>query len=354
MFLTFSLNILCLIRCLLKQLREAQYFMKDISTSEQIREMAYSFQESRVLLSAIELKIFSILDKHMMKSGEVAEKIKCNERATDRLLNALCGMGLLKKVKGRFYNTDLSYKYLVEGNSDFMGSLYHTNHLWNTWNFLTESVKQGSAFKGDQNKKEKEDWVEAFIGAMHYRGVKQARIIAAMLDLEDVKKMLDIGGGSAAFSMELVKKNPAVQATVVDLPHVIPLTKKYVERESLSNNFSFIEGNYLSDDFGSGYDLILLSAIIHINNYEQNKELIGKCAASLNKNGKIIISDFVMNEDRAAPHYGTLFALNMLVGTECGDTYTENEMKEWMTSAGLSNIERKNTSFGSDLIIGTK
>ena len=329
-------------------------FMKEISAPEQIREVAYAFRESRVLLSAIELKMFTVLDKHMMHSDEVAEKINSDKRATDRLMNALCGMGLLKKVKDKFYNTDLASKYLVEGKPDFMGGLHHTNNLWDTWSYLTESVRQGSAFKGEQNKEDKQGWVEAFIGAMHYRGVKQARIIATMLNLKDVNKMLDIGGGSAAFSMEFAKKNPSLQATVFDLPHVIPLTKSYVEREGLSSRFSFIEGNYLSDDFGKGYDLILLSAIIHINNYDQNKKLIHKCANSLNNNGRVIISDFIMNEDRVTPYHGAMFSLNMLVGTQCGDTYTETEMTEWMTSAGLSNVERKNTSFGSDLIIGTK
>jgi precorrin-6B methylase 2 len=328
--------------------------MKEISTPEHIRETAYAFQESRVLLSAVELKIFTALDKHMMHSSEVAEKIKCDIRAADRLMNALCGMGLLKKVKDKFYNTDLAAKYLVEGKPDFMGGLYHTNHLWDTWSYLTESVEKGNAFKGEQNKEDKGNWVEAFIGAMHYRGVKQARIITAMLDLKDVKKMLDVGGGSAAFSMEFVRKNPAIQATVFDLPHVIPLTKNYVDEAGLLNNFSFLEGNYLSGNFGSGYDLVLLSAIVHINSYKQNEELINKCAVSLNKNGRVIISDFVMNEDRVIPQHGAMFSLNMLVGTENGDTYTETEMKKWMASAGLSNIERKNTSFGSDLIIGTK
>ena len=328
--------------------------MKEISTPEHIRDTAYAFRESRILLSAIELKLFTVLDKHMLHSNEVAEKIKCDVRAIDRLMNALCGMGLLKKVKDKFYNTDLAAKFLVEGKPDFMGGLYHTNHLWDTWTYLTESVKQGNAHSGEQNKEEKGNWVGAFIGAMHYRGVKQARIIATMLDLNDVKKMLDVGGGSAAFSMELVRKNPAIQATIFDLPHVIPLTKRYVDEAGLSNNFSFLEGNYLSGNFGSGYDLVLLSAIVHINSYKQNEKLINSCANSLNNNGRVIISDFVMNEDRITPPHGAIFALNMLVGTESGDTYTENEMKEWMTSAGLSNIERKNTSYGSDLIIGTK
>lgn len=326
--------------------------MKEIISVEQIRETAYSFQESRILLTSFELKIFTILDKHMMSAKEVSNKIDSDNRATDRLLNALCGMGLLRKVKEKFYNTDLSSKYLVEGKPDFMGNLYHTNHLWNTWNYLTDSVKKGSSFAGDQNKKEKEGWVDSFIAAMHYRGVKQAKLLAMMIDLSNTKNILDIGGGSAAFSMEIVKRNPSIKVAVLDLPHVIPLTKKYVEREGLTNNFNFIEGNYLSCDFGSGYDIIILSAIVHINSYEQNKMIIKKCADSLKPGGMVIINDFIMNDDRTKPYHGAIFSLNMLVGTESGDTYTENEIIEWFKSAGFSKTERKKTSFASDLIIG--
>jgi SAM-dependent methyltransferase len=328
--------------------------MKDINTPDDIRELANAFRESRVLLSAVELKVFTVLDKHMMTSSEVSDKIKADTRATDRLMNALCGMGLLKKVKGKFYNSDLSSKYLTEGKPEFMGNLYHTNNLWNSWTPLTNSVIKGSSVKGDQNKEEKNIWVEAFISAMHYRGVHQGKILSMMIDLAHVKRMLDIGGGSAAFSIEIVKRNPSIKAVVLDLPHVIPLTKKYVDVAGLSNNFDFIEGDYLTNDFEGSYDLVLLSAIVHINSYKQNKILIKKCADALNKSGMIVINDFVMNEDRTQPYNGALFSINMLVGTECGDTYTENEMSEWFESAGISKVERKNTSFGSDLMIGTK
>jgi ubiquinone/menaquinone biosynthesis C-methylase UbiE len=328
--------------------------MKEIKSPEDIRALANSFRESRVLLSAIELKIFTILDRHMITSDEISRKLNTDSRATDRLMNALCGMGLLKKVKGKFFNTDLSSKYLVEAKPEFMGNLYHTNNLWNSWSHLTDSVVKGTSFKGDQNKEEKNEWVESFIGAMHYRGVNQGKILSMMIDLTKVENMLDVGGGSAAFSMEIVKKKPSIKAVVLDLPHVIPLTKKYVAETGLLDNFNFIEGDYLTKDFEGSYDLILLSAIVHINSYEQNKMLIKKCADALNKEGMIVINDFVMNDDRTQPSYGALFSLNMLVGTANGDTYTEAEMKEWFESAGLSKVERKITSFGSDLLIGIK
>lgn len=328
--------------------------MNDIKSAEDIRELANAFRESRTFLTAFELKIFTFLDKHLMTSDDVAQKLNSDSRATDRLMNALCAMGLLKKVHGKFYNSDLSAKYLVEGKPDFMRNIYHANNLWNDWSSLTDSVIKGSSQRSIINKSENDNWVESFIGAMHYRGVNQGKILAMMIDISNVKNMLDVGGGSAAFSMEIVKKNPSISAVVLDLPYVIPLTKKYVSEAGLSDKFNFIEGDYLTTELKDNYDLILLSAIVHINNYDQNKMLVKKCADVLNKSGMIIINDFVMNEDRTQPRQSALFALNMLVGTENGDTYTEKEMREWFESAGLSKIERKNTSFGSDLMIAVK
>jgi 2-polyprenyl-3-methyl-5-hydroxy-6-metoxy-1,4-benzoquinol methylase len=328
--------------------------MDEIKSAEDLRQIANAFRESRTFLTAFELKIFSVLDNHMMTADEVAKKINSDPRATDRLMNALYAMGILKKVHGKFYNSDLSAKYLVEGKPDFMGNLYHTNNLWDNWSYLTESVVKGSSAVDDEYEADGDDWVESFIGAMHYRGVHQGKILAMMIDLSNVKTMLDVGGGSAAFSIEIVKRNSSINAFVLDLPDVIPLTKRYVSEADLTEKFRFIEGDYLTKDFKGSYDLILLSAIVHINNYEQNKMLIRKCADALNKNGMIIINDFIMDDDRTKPFHGALFSLNMLVGTANGDTYTEKEIREWFESADLSKIERKNTSFGSDLMIAFK
>ncbi|MCL4549332.1 MAG: methyltransferase [Bacteroidetes bacterium] len=166
--------------------------------------------------------------------------------------------------------------------------------------------------------------------------------------------MLDVGGGSGTFAMEFIKQNPQLTATVFDLPGIIPITEKYVAQENLTGKVNFLSGDYLEDDFGNDYDLIFLSAIVHINSYEENSQLIQKCYNALNKGGQIIIKDWVMNDDRTEPAGGAFFALNMLVGTRSGDTYTESEMKEWMEKTGIKKIERKNTSYGFSLIIGYK
>ena len=317
-----------------------------------IRKLASSFQASRILLTAVELNIFSVLDKHMLTSAEVSKVIDADERATDRLMNALTALGFLRKVHGKFYNTESASKFLVKGKLEYMGGLFHTNELWKRWSTLTNAVKKGSRVY--DGKDASEDGTESFIAAMHYRAVKEARILAMMIDLKNVNRMLDVGGGSGAFSMQFIEKNPGMNAVILDLPEVIPLTKKYVESFHHKDKIEYIKGDYSQNEFGCGYDLVFLSAIVHINSFEENKFLIKKCFDALNPGGQIVIRDWVMNEDRVSPEGGAYFALNMLVGTESGDTFTESEMREWFSNAGIENITRKETSFGSSLMIGIK
>lgn len=325
----------------------------EVQTPESIHNFANSFQKSRVLLTAIELDLFSVINNHLMFSPDVAKILGTDERATNRLMNALVALGFLKKLHGKFYNSESSKKYFIKGKPEYMGNLLHTNYLWDSWSTLTDAVIKGTSVYKKTNSK-KESWREDFIAAMHYRAQREAKIIALMFDFSNVNKMLDIGGGSGAFTYEFISKNPAMKCVIFDLPEIIPLTKKYANECNVIQNTEFIEGDFLNDSIGSGYDLILLSAVVHINSFEQNKQLILKCAEALNKRGQIIIRDFIMKDERTDPVGGALFALNMLVATQNGDTFTEEEMKEWFLNAGITKIEKKNTSFASDLLIGIK
>ncbi len=329
---------------------------KSAYTPESIRNFINHFQKSRVLLSAFELDIFTILDKSAKTSGEVAKKIRADERATDRLMNAVVAIGFLEKRNGKFKNTKEASDFLVKGKPEYMSGLMHTVSLWQTWSTLTESVLKGkSVYQRPKTINNRDSrWLEAFIGAMHYRASRQAEEIVSKIDLKGVKKVLDIGGGSGAFAMAFTKAKKDVKATVFDLPNVTPITLKYIYENKLTNKVDTVCGDYNVDKFPKGYDIIFLSAIVHINSYKGNVKLIKKCAASLNPGGRIIIQDQVMNDDRTTPPGGALFALNMLVGTEEGDTYTEKEMREWFDKAGIKFEKRIETFMGNVLIIGRK
>jgi predicted O-methyltransferase YrrM len=325
-----------------------------ITSHEELRSMAVAFQRSRILLTAWELDLFTILGEKGLSSAEAAEQVKANPHAVDRLMNALCALGLLSKERGRFFNTPLAGKYLVKGKPDFMSNLGHTSHTWDSWSHLTQAVKQGGPIERQPMNDRGEMWLEAFIAAMHNRARIQAPKLAALLDLSEVSRILDVGGGSGAFAMAMVRAREGSTAVVFDLPGVVPIARRYIEQEGLAERVSTAEGDFIRDELGSGFDLVFLSAIVHMLSPEQNISLLKKCARALNPGGQIVIQDFIIDEDRTSPAFATLFALNMLVATDSGDTYTESEMKDWMQASGFGEVKRIDTDFGTGLMMGRK
>jgi SAM-dependent methyltransferase len=319
-----------------------------------IREVATYFQKSRILLSGFELDIFTNIDESGTPAGEIAKKLQLDGHACERLMNALVSLGFLLKRNNLFFNTRESFAFLSKKSDDYLGGLMHSNHLWNSWSKLTGVVRTGVSANPSEINVRGEDWLFPFISAMHDRAKKQAPDQLANLDLTAVRSTLDIGGGSGAYSMEMVSKNPEIEATVFDLPNVIPITKKFIEKEGYSGRIKTHEGDYTKNDLPSGFDLVFLSAIIHSNSLEINRHLIMKCYGSLNKNGKIVIQDWIMNNDRTQPTSGAIFAINMLVGTEAGDCFTEEEVTELLKKAGFQNIRRTEFETGLSQMIAQK
>ena len=140
----------------------------------------------------------------------------------------------------------------------------------------------------------------------------------------------------------------------MDFPDVVPITKIFLDKEGFSDRINTHTGDYTKDDLPEGFDLLFLSAIIHSNSLEINQDLIKKCFNSLNKNGKIIIQDWIMNNDRTRPVSGAIFAINMLVGTEAGDCFTEQEVTEMLNTAGFKNISRTEFETGLSQMIAQK
>jgi SAM-dependent methyltransferase len=305
-----------------------------------IREFAASFQKSRILLSGFELDIFTHISDSGTTCQEISQKLKLDGHACERLMNALASLGFLTKEKGLFFNTDDSFTFLSKNGSEYLGGLMHSNHLWNTWSNLTKVVRTGIAAHPDEINERGEGWLFPFIAAMHDRAKKQAPQQLAGVDLSGVRSVLDIGGGSGAFSMEFLNRKPEIEATVFDLPNVIPITSQFLEKEGFAGKVKLHSGDYTTDNLPEGFDMVFLSAIIHSNSLKTNQDLVKKCFKALNKGGRIIIQDWIMNDERTQPLAGAVFAINMLVGTEAGDCFTETEVSEMLTTAGFRNISR--------------
>ena len=175
-------------------------------TPESFREMVMAFQTSRILLSAYELGLFTALGDEGKDSASVAKILGTDGRATDRLMNALCAMGFLMKKKGIFTNGEFSAKHLVKGKPGYMAGLMHSVNVWETWHTLTAAVRKGKSIKEDHVDDRGDQWLEGFISAMHERARHQSDAVAGLIDHPGVKRILDVGGGSGAYSMGFLRK----------------------------------------------------------------------------------------------------------------------------------------------------
>jgi cyclopropane fatty-acyl-phospholipid synthase-like methyltransferase len=143
-----------------------------------------------------------------------------------------------------------------------------------------------------------------------------------------------------------------VRSEILDVPEVVPLAAEYVSKAGVSAQVSLRAGDMLSDDLGSGYDLIMLNAICHMFSEEQNRDLFRRIRQALAPQGRLVVQDFILNPDKTGPLHAALFSLNMLVATDGGASYSEPEYTRWMKAAGFSEVSRISLPGPSDLIVG--
>jgi SAM-dependent methyltransferase len=199
-----------------------------------------------------------------------------------------------------------------------------------------------------------DDWTVAFIAAMHKGAAQRAPALVQAVGAEGVFRLLDVGGGSGAYSIAFAQASPSLFAVILDLPPVLPIAQAHVKASGLAGRIETREGDLRHDDLGSGFDLVLLSSICHMLGRDENRDLLRRAFAALAPGGRVAVSDFLLAEDRAAPRQAAFFSINMLVGTAFGDCYTESEYTAWMREAGFSSAERRDLPGPASLVIGTK
>jgi ubiquinone/menaquinone biosynthesis C-methylase UbiE len=311
-----------------------------MKTKPDIINEVRSFMKNRVILSAAELDFFSKLDGHFISAEDLADMLGLDKKGTTRLLDCLVTFDLLEKEKNCYHTTEKG-SYLSSKNPEsVLPMINHMNAIWENWSRLTDIVKNGTnpnirPVVDSEAKKDR----HAFIGAMHVAARRISKKIAEAYDLSASKNLLDIGGGSGAYTIAFLKKNPNLNAVIFDLEGVIPITKEKIAEAGLQHRVRFLTGNFYEDDLPGGCDLSLLSAIIHQNSPQQNLALYQKIYHALVPGGRLVIRDHIMDESRTNPPAGALFALNMLVNTPAGDTYTFNEVKDTLQAAGFTEIK---------------
>ncbi len=308
---------------------------------DEILGIGRKFMESRIFLSAAELDLFTLLANNPCTSDEIADKLKITHRGTRILLDAVCAMGLLGKNNGKYLcPADLVPFLSKDSPTSIIPMVLHSASLWKRWSDLTEIVRHGSARTKPSVFESSDSDREAFIGAMHVVSSRVAPGIAAAVKPGNAKKLLDIGGASGSYTQAFLEACPGMTATIYDLPPVIEIAKRRLAPTGLLDRITLQAGDFYIDPLPEGSDLVLLSAIIHQNSTEQNIDLYKKIIGAMAGGGRLIIRDHIMNDDHTAPAAGAIFAVNMLVGTPAGGTYTFEEIKSSLETAGFVRVSQ--------------
>ena len=308
-------------------------------TSEAILALGRNYQGAAVLAAAAELDLFSALTRAPLPAPEIARNLQCDLRGLTILLDALVALRLLEKVGSDYTLPSGLEAFLTpDGRQSVLAMAQHQAHCLRRWAQLAQVVKTGRPAERQPGIRGEEGAQEAFIGAMHNISAPNAdEVIRAVQPLQ-FRHLLDIGGASGTWTMAFLRACPSGRATLFDLPHVIPMARQRLAAAELGPRVKLVAGDFATDALPPGADLAWVSAIVHQNSRAQNRALFGKVAAALVAGGRIAIRDILMAEDRTRPVAGALFAVNMLVATEGGGTFTFGELREDLEAAGFGEV----------------
>ncbi len=300
----------------------------------QLDQLSGGFQKSQILFTALRGNVFEHLHSPI-SATEVAQRLQWSVRGTEMLLDGLVAVDLVAKAAGRYVNQPVAAACLVEGAPyDQRNILRHKANAWEAWNHLDEAVRTGHPKVLEGNRAG--DDLQDFILGMQNIARQSAQGLVATVDFSEFKHVLDLGGGPATFSITFLQAHPGMRATLLDFPEVLEIARAQIHDAGLDERFDYRPGDMTKVDFGSGYDLILLSNIIHSLSPEENRAVIAKCHEALAPGGMLLIKDFLLDEDRGGPPFSFIFALHMLVLTENGGTYSRPEVADWTSAAGFS------------------
>lgn len=298
-----------------------------------------AYQESRVLLTAIELNVFTCIEGGAT-AEQAAERMGACPRATGMLLNALAALGVVTKRGVEYSNTDMAAKHLTDSSAgNLRPSMLHDAYRWHTWSNLTGRI-QGSV-QPEQHRALDLERHRALLAMLDRKSIERAPKLLHEIGTTGVTRVLDLGGGSGAYSIAYARVNEVVEAVVFELPQTAPITREYISRAGMQHRVRVRAGDFLSEDLGAGHDLILLFSITHLLSEQENQDLLARCHQALAPGGRVAIHDHIMDADKTHPRAGALFALNMLLASPGGGTYSVLEYGAWLRAAGFSTIERR-------------
>ncbi len=329
-------------------------------TPERLMGIAWGYGPPLVIEAACRHKLFDALEDAPKNADELAAAMGVSLRGVRAIANVLTGMDLLAKdAAGRYSLMPESATFLVSTKPAYLGRFFlrTSDDILPRWMKLPEVVRTGQPASAVNQQGPGSEFFQQLVEDIFPMSYPAAQMLAAELRLAGTKSpvsVLDLAAGSGVWSIALAQASPLVRATAVDWPTVLEVTRRVATRFGVADRFTFAEGDLDSADFGSGHNVATLGHILHSEGEERSKKLLAKTFAALAPGGVIAIQEFLVDNARAKEMRGLLFAVNMLVASDCGDTFSFEEIASWLKDAGFENPRTIQSPGPSPLILANK
>ena len=324
---------------------------------ESIMRLTSAHWSLKALSEAVDLSIFSVLQEEPQTATQLSERLNLPKRSLTRLLDANVALGFLKVKNTKYENSEVSHAFLTENMPSYLGDFVKLAGVYGfeKWTRFDECIRNDAPVEDlDDDYRRNEERMQYFTRAMHNNAKGTARLIASLPLLENRSHLLDVGGGSGVYCIALTERYPALHATLIDFPPVCKVAREYVGKSNAKDKIEIVEGDFLKTEISGHRDIVLVSQVLHGMSESNCQKLLKKCFEFTSHGGAIIINEFFLNDNEPGPLYSTLFALNMLITTKEGDTYTKGTVSYWLESAGYSDLSFVDTPGPSKLLIGHK
>jgi len=306
----------------------------------ELLEISGFYWKTCVLQTAVKMDVFTVIGDGRRTAGEIAQKVDGAVNGVERLLNALVAMELLDKQNETYTNTSCGKEFLAKNSPKYLGHIImHHHHLLESWSKLDQAVTSGKPQRS-RSSYSKEEWRESFLMGMFNMAMGLAPRIVPVIDVSNRAHLLDLGGGPGTYAIHFCLNNERLRASVYDLPTTRPFAERTIQQFKLADRIDFMDGNYLEDPVEGRYDVAWLSHILHGEGPQACRMIIQKAVDALEPGGMIIIHEFILNNSMDGPLFPALFSLNMLLGTESGQSYSEEQIIDMLTAAGARDIRR--------------
>jgi len=323
-------------------------------------QMGWAFVMPLAIESAIRNRIFDVLDGHSRTLAEVCEETNCSPRGAMALMDLLVSIELLTKdVNGEYALTPEASMFLVAGKPSFHGGFFRhlSKDLLPSYLQLDTAVRTGNPIRSVNDSLEGEAFFKGFVEDLMPINFPAAKAVARELlshRQSETTRVLDVAAGSGVWGIAVAEAFPKATLTAVDMPAVLNVTRSVVQRFGLSNRFHDIAGDLLEVDFGKEYSVAILGHILHSEGEERGRRLLSKTYAALDRGGTIVISEFLLDDDRTTPTHAAIFNVNMLVNTAHGRSFTFSELHGWLEELGFRNVRTLKVPAPSPVILADK